>query len=584
MIETPHRGRWRRGLVPGLVGLGMLLLAACMTPERAERQASAAGTRLATAYWQSQTGRTNTFDVSRPSDALTLRIALMAIARGEEEVVFPEIPNVSAVIVDDVWRLSLADALNVAARNDRQYQRLKEDVFKAALDLDSQQFLFETSFTGLLLGLLSGDMDSADTQKMSGNAGAGFRRQFENGATIAGQLALDVVRLLRNDWHSLGITGDLTMTVPLLRGSGRDVVREPLTQAERNLMYAIRRFEHYRQTYAVTVASGYFGVLEYVQRLRNAQDNELRQDANYRRAEMLFKASRMPTPMRKIDVDQARSELLAASDGIVAMRRMYEERLDAFKLTIGLPPESRIALDDQELELLQQEIETAADEGTGGERMFPDEPDACAIALERRLDLSITRDVLGDAERGLKVAADALRADVALTGTARANQGRTSESSSFSGQESWGAGLQVDLPWNRRRERNAYRRQLIVIEQTRRDVEEKEDAIKAAVRSGLRNLSAAEATYKIQVESLRVAELRVKSNEMFMEAGRSTMRDVLEAQSALLRARDSLCAAVIGWRINELGLRRDMGTLEISETGLWQPMETLTEEDGEQNG
>jgi len=567
-------------VLPGLAGVGLLLLAACVTPERADRRAGEAGTRLATAYWQAQTGRTNTFDVSRPSDALTLRLALIAIARGEENVVFPEVPNVSAVIADDVWRLSLADALNVAARNDRQYQRLKEDVFRAALDLDSQQFLFETSFTGLLLGLLSGDMDSADTQQVTGSAGAGFRRQFENGATIAGQLALDVARLLRSDWHSLGITGDLSMTVPLLRGSGRDVVREPLTQAERNLTYAIRRFEHYRQTYAVTVASGYFGVLEYAQRLRNAQDNESRLTANSQRAEMLFEASRM----RSIDVDQARSELLSASEGAVAMRRTYEERLDLFKLNIGLPPESRIELDNLELEMLQQEIEEAAREGTGGERMFPDEPDACAIALARRLDLSITHDALADAERGLRVAADALRADVALTGSARSAQTRTSDDSSFSGRDSWGAGLRMDLPWNRRRERNAYRRQMIVIEQAKRDIEEKEDTIKAAVRKGLRNLAAAEATYKIQAESLRVAELRVASNAMFMEAGRSTMRDVLEAQSALLRARNSLCAAVIGWRMSELELRRDMGTLVISETGLWLPMETLTEESGEQNG
>ncbi|MCL1921092.1 MAG: TolC family protein [Kiritimatiellaeota bacterium] len=577
MVVTPYKGGWHCFVAPGLVGLGVLLsLAGCMTPERADRQASEAGTRLATAYWQAQTGRTNTFDVTRPADALTLRLALTAIARGEENVVFPEIPNVSGLMDNDVWRLPLADALNVAARNDRQYQRLKEDVFRAALDLDSQRFLFETSFTGLLLGLLSGNSEAADT--LTGNAGAGFSRQLENGATIAGQLALDVVRLLRSDWHSLGITGDLSMSIPLLRGSGRKVVREPLTQAERNLMYAIRRFEHYRQTYAVAVASGYFGVLEYAQRLKNAQDNEKRLILNSERAEMMYEEERKE--MGLIEVSQARSDLLAANEGVVAMRRTYEERLDTFKLTIGLPPESRIELDNLEFETLQQEIEAAAQEGTGGERMFPDEPDACAIALRQRMDLSIVYDSLGDAERGLSVAADALRADVALTGSARAGQTGTSESSSFSGTESWGAGLRMDLPWNRRRERNAYKRQLIAIEQAKRDVEEKEDAIKAAVRNGLRKLAAAEASYKIQVAALGVAELRVASNTLFMELGRSTMRDMLEAQSTLLQAQNNLCNAVIGWRISELELRRDMGVLAISETGVWEPMEAYVEDNG----
>ena len=555
MAVTPHKGGWRRIALLGGVGLGLLVPLGCMTPSRADREASEAGTHLATAYWQAQTGRTNTFDVSRPSDALTLRLALMAMARGDEGVVFPEIPEVSAVLTNDVWRLSLTDALNVAARNDRQYQRLKEDIFRAALDLDSQQFLFETSFTGLLLGWLSGNSDSSDSVEARAGAGAGFRRQFENGATIVGNLALDVARLIRNDWHSIGLTGDLTMTVPLLRGSGRDVVREPLTQAERNLMYAIRRFEHYRQTYAVTVTSGYFGVLEFAQRLKNAQDNESYLATNTKRAEMMFEASRM----RSIALDQARTDLLAAQEGVVAVRQGYENRLDTFKLTIGLPPESRIELDSAELDALQQEIAEAAREGKGGERNFPDEPDACAIALEQRLDLSITRDVLGDAERKLNVAADALRADMTLKGNVQSRQTRTSGNDRFVGQDNWGAGLEIDLPWNRRKERNEYKRQLLAIEQARRDIEEKEDVIKAAVRSGLRNLAAAEATYRIQSAALGVAEKRVESIELFKQAGLSEMRDVLEAQSALLRARNSLCAAVIGWRVSELELRRDMG-------------------------
>ncbi|MCL2104217.1 MAG: TolC family protein [Kiritimatiellaeota bacterium] len=578
MAAMLHRRGWIFFTLLGMAGL--LALTACMTPERADREAGEAGTRLATAYWQAQTGCTNTFDVSRPSEALTLRLALMAVARGDEGVVFPEIPNVEAVVVDDVWRLSLADALNVAARNDRQYQRLKEDIFRTALDLDSQQFLFETSFTGLLLGWLSGNTDSSRSAEASGSAGVGFRRQFENGSVIMGNLALDVAHLLRNDWHSIGLTGDLTMTIPLLRGSGRDVVREPLTQAERNLMYAIRRFEHYRQTYMVTVTSGFFDVLKCARLLRNAQDNETFLTDNNKRATMMFEEARM----RSIEADQAHSDLLSASEGVVSARRYYEERLDVFKLTIGLPPESRIELDALELDTLQQAIEGAANEGTGGERMFPDEPDACALALAQRLDLSIVYDALGDAERQLKVAADALRADVALRGTARSSQVRTSDDSRFSGRDNWGTGIDMDLPWNRRRERNNYKRQLIAVEQAKRNIEEQEDVIKAAVRNGLRSLAAAEAAYKIQVAALHVAEKRVQSNTLFMELGLSSMRDVLEAQSALLRVQNNLCAAVIAWHISELELRRDMGTLVISETRLWRPMETLIEGVREDNG
>ena len=44
---------------------------------------------------------------------------------------------------------------------------------------------------------------------------------------------------------------------------------------------------------------------------------------------------------------------------------------------------------------------------------------------------------------------------------------------------------------------------------------------------------------------------------------------VLEAQKALLSARNALCSALIDWRLTDLELRRDMGVLKLSEAGMW---------------
>jgi len=134
------------------------------------------------------------------------------------------------------------------------------------------------------------------------------------------------------------------------------------------------------------------------------------------------------------------------------------------------------------------------------------------------------------------------------------------------------------MPWNRRSERNVFRKQLIALEQAQRGLEQQEDAVKQAVRAGRRNLVAARALYVNQVEAVKVAELRVASNTLFSEAGRSTMRDVLEAQGALLRARNDLCNVLIAWQMSDLELRRDMGVLRISEAGMW------LEANGDDNG
>ena len=543
-----------------IVALVTMVITGCMTPNKAVRESDKAGIKLATEYWQTQTGRTNTFDISRPSDALTLRIALIASAQGETNVVFPSIPYTHITQSNDVLVLSLQDALAIAARNDRQYQKLKESVFSTALDLDYQQYLFDTSFSGMMSSILAGDKD--DNLHSSTTANVGFQKKLSNGATIAGRLAWDVVSLLKGDWSST-LAVDLTMSLPLLRGAGRDIVREPLTQAERNLVYSIRSFELYRQTYAVSVASGYFGVLEVAQRYYNAVDNERILEDNFRRAEMLFEAGRM----QRIQLDQAKTDYLIAKEGVISQQQSFEARLDSFKITIGLPPEAKIGLDNQELDKLVAAIALSA-------RTAPQEPlisaeMASEIALQNRLDVLTSRDNLEDAQRNLKVAADALRADVSLSAAGRVGETRTSDNDGIVNTRNWNVGVRADAPWDRRRERNAYRRQLILIDQRQRDLEEKEDSVKLSIRNNLRNVSAAQASYKIQVAALEVAKLRVESNFLFLQSGRSSMRDVLDAQSSLLSAQNSLCSSVIRWRISELDLQRDMGILQINDSGMW---------------
>jgi outer membrane protein TolC len=538
--------------------------AGCMTPDKAVREADETGTRLATDFWRRQTGRANVFDVCRPADALTLRIALLASARGEQGVVFPPIPDVAAAgSSNSVYSLSLADALCVAARNDRKYQKLKEDIFFRALDLDYQQYAFETSFSGLLLGLLSG---GSQAERVQVSAEAAAKRTLPDGKTVAARLALDVVSLLRDDWQSTALSGDLTVTVPLMRGAGRDIVREPLTQAERNLTYAIQTFANYRQTYAVSVANGYYRVLELDQRLKNAIENEQRLDLNNRRAEMMFDAGRM----QRIQVDQARTDLLRAGDSVISSRKSFEAQLDSFKMLIGLPPEGKVVVEAEELLKLEALMEQVAKSSASAVAEFPDQADSFRIALSERRDLFIARSQLEDAERAVRIAADALRADVAVSGGLAMDRKRSTGGHGFSSDDNWSGDLQVGFPWDRRRERNAFKKQLIALEQAKRAVEEQEDGVKLAVRNGLRNLTASRAAYQNQTESMSVAQLRVESNNLFLQSGRSTMRDILEAESAMLSARNAFCSAVIQWRMSDLELRRDMGVLDVSDAGMWR--------------
>ena len=86
---------------------------------------------------------------------------------------------------------------------------------------------------------------------------------------------------------SRGVFVDVTVTIPLMRGAGEFVVAEPLTQAERDVVYAIHEFERFKRSFAVDVASEYLAVLRQWDSVQNAEDNYRCLIASTRRAKRL---------------------------------------------------------------------------------------------------------------------------------------------------------------------------------------------------------------------------------------------------------------------------------------------------------
>jgi outer membrane protein TolC len=357
----------------------------------------------------------------------------------------------------------------------------------------------------------------------------------------------------------------MTMSIPLLRGAGRDVVREPLTQAERNLVYAIWTFERYRQTFALSLAKAYFSVLKNLQNNRNSADNVKRLEQNYSRAAMMFEAGRMD----RIQTDQAKTDLLNARQTMITTMQSYQDALDNFKMSLGLPPETPIELQDEELRALEMRMERLAADTEDALAEYPMESVALSDAVLHRRDLAVTRGEAEDAERQVKIKADALLADITVEGGAtydasRKRKGNVNDSTETHAQ------VKFSMPWDRRRERNQYRQALVTRDQAARSYTESEDSVKNEVRAGYRDLVASRALYGNKVEAYRTACMRVEANDLFMQSGRSSMRDILEAESALLSARNALCSAVIDWWTSDLELRCATGSLEIRRDGTWR--------------
>ncbi len=507
--------------------------------------------------------------------------------------------------------LTLLEALQAGAQNSPTYQAQKEGIFQAALSLDLNRDAFRNFLTEDVSSEIS--TDGSGSRTVSGarqSSVSGLSRVFKSGAAFSTALAVDLANLFTlGGASSLGLQLDTSVSVPLLRGSGAHIVTEPLTQAERDVIYAIWEFERFKRVFAVDLASRYMAVLQGLDRMAN-------EAGNYRSAIVSARWSQQRADTGDLSIIQAdqavQNELRARNSWVLAMQS-YERNLDEFKVLLGLPADARIKLDENELDKIVEmvsaevidsskfardpneaipaadsEVELELPNSEGAGKFEIDPVVAINLSLENRLDLKVAQEAVYDAQRGVVVAADALGAELTLFGSASMGSRRSvgtaasSDARLRSDEGVYSALLALDLPIERLAERNIYRNSLIALENSVRAVQILEDQIKLDVRNGLRVLQSARETLQIQARAVEVAQKRVKGATASLEEGVAQMRDKLEAQDSLVSAQNALTAAVINYRVTELELQRDMGLLAVDEQGLWREFDPEVIENGQE--
>ena len=616
--------------------MSALLMGGCSAQNYRERRDQAARSIIEQKQQQA-TGRTEPFTIERPADTLRRRLLLdqelphsspASLGTGDlspikhwpkdnylSETSQPPDPSI-ARLEGQTLRLTLVDALQVAARNSREYQNRKEQLFLSALNRDVERMVFRATLTALRGRDASLNLGGQDeVAGVIGSADGSITQRFQSGLAITSRIAVDLVKLLTQDRSSsLGLSVDSTISMPLLRGAGRHIVAEPLTQAERTVVYDMLSFEQYKRSFSVGIARDYLAVLQQMDQLQNAEDSYRRVITSARRSRRLADAGRLP----EIQVDQAIQEELRARERWITAQTSYARRLDAFKVTLGLPPDARIELDRLELERLAQTarpllesaqaasatapvqpaasrpgeigpptlprtrpsidedvvLEPPGTEGAGPMELPEDR--AILLALDKRPDLTIANGQVFDAQRRVVVAADALRMGLDLSARGSFGEGRSLGSAAQPDAQLrpekgvYTIGALLNLPLDRTREASTYRSSLISLERATRALQELEDQVKLGVRNGLRTLQEARESVKTQAMALTVARRRVASTDLFLQAGRAEVRDLLESQDALVNAQNALTAAVVGYRIAELELQRDLGVLEVNHEGVWR--------------
>jgi outer membrane protein TolC len=331
---------------------------------------------------------------------------------------------------------------------------------------------------------------------------------------------------------------------------------ENLTQAERDVLYALRDFTRFRKQFSVQLATAYYDVLGNRDAVRNNYLNLQSSRINVDRSRALAAEGRTT----QADLGRIEQQVLSSENAWINSLRTYRQALDDLKIQIGLSTDAHVVLDDRELEVLAI--------------LHPDLDvnDAVRVALSARLDYQNTRDAVEDAERRVALAVDNLKPQADLV--AAASISSPEESSGFPLPDPeryrWNAGLDVDLGIDQKPRRNILREATIGLARAQRDLEQQADQIELQIRDNWRTLEQARRNYQISEISVSLAQRRVEEQELLAELGRARAQDQVDAQNDLVNSLNQRTQALVQHTIARLEFWNNMGILYIKDNGQWE--------------
>jgi len=324
-------------------------------------------------------------------------------------------------------------AVQAAFLNSPDYQTELEDLYLSALVVTFERFRFDTQFFGgtsalyTADGRLRGGGASQSTLGVDNTLRA--ERLFATGGELIAGLANSLVwQFSGPDSSNVNTLLNYSLVQPLLRAGGRAVVLERLTDAERAMLANVRQMEQFRRGFYTQVVAGrspgpgpapggpgipsvsspvslggFLGLLEEQVRIRNQRTlvDGLRRSLNQVRE--LFATGKIS----RLQVEQARQALYQAQSQLLEQETAgYEDRLDAYKIALGLPPDVPVRIADPLLasfELIAPEMAAA------GEAM------ETVLALVRNADQPLPadyRDALESLRQRVATRAGAVRRDL----------------------------------------------------------------------------------------------------------------------------------------------------------------------------
>jgi outer membrane protein TolC len=295
-------------------------------------------------------------------------------------------------------KLDLDSAITLAYIHSPDHQNQLETLYLSALDVTRERFRLDTQLFGnydatydhdgslnpasigfdstLDRYVVGGPFDGNESNRVTlggniGNPSLQARRRLATaGEILIGFANSFIFEFTGPDVSLSSSLINFSIMQPLLRGAGRDIALEALTQDERDLLANLRAYGQFRQGFFTRMAigesgvagpqrgfrstslqvfsgqgavGGYVGLLRQLQQIRNSEDNLSLQLRTLSQLEAILEAGLIDL----VQVDQFRQSVESEKAGLLQQRNSFQTALDQYKTNnLGLPPDLEIELDD----------------------------------------------------------------------------------------------------------------------------------------------------------------------------------------------------------------------------------------------
>ncbi len=458
---------------------------------------------------------------------------------------------------------TLETAVELALKGNRDFIARKEDLHLQALSLAQARYAWDPQLSTTVSYLLEDERQGGARGASSGTLSGGVTQKLPWGGSVSlsgSSSAYQHHAAKQNRSASASLSASWNQ--PLLKGFGVDVALESMIQARRNLIVELRRFERYRQRFAIQTISRFFNLIRLADVVENSRRNFETLLQQYSQAEALFAVDRVP----EMDLFRAEREMEQARNTLEEARDTFQAAKDDFKVYLGLSSSTEFAIVPPAWMKAAQKKKL-----TGEERptRLPFPLSECIrAALANRLDLKNIEFAKEDAARAVQIAGNDLLPALDLTFHFGLDHDPVQDFEEMNFDASASAGLTFGIPWDSRAERDAFLKARIAEARAQRALELQKDQIRREVRDRYRSANLVRLTLYIQNKIRRSAEKRLKIAEFRFRRGEISNRDVMDAQEALLQAENRYIRALTDQWIRDLDLAESMGTLEVGSGGM----------------